>query len=407
MKRAARMMYVPGLGGRGKKGEVQRGSAKWVSDVLKVGPSTVRRWVNPEAHSDSLKSAAKNRAIAAANAADKEINKRAAKIAGEEALRDKVLERYGAEALSARYDPVVRWSVNTDPSSPGVPHLMLSDIHYGEVVDPEQVFGSNEFNREVCKRRVEHTVQKAVELLKIHLAKPDYPGIVLVLGGDLISGELHEELMATDEVPPLVQAMEIARILADCVAFLAEEFKQVDIYCVAGNHGRTTRRTWTKFTAWRNLDWLAYQLIREFTSGLQNVKISAPNARDVTFTVAGHRYRLTHGDQFKGGDGIIGPLGPVTRGDVRKRVTASLMPGQPEGYDTLLCGHFHQLIMLPRQIMNGSVKGFDEFALSFNFPWEPPQQALWTVHPKYGQTWYMPVLCDPDYTAHGIRKEEE
>ena len=80
------------------------------------------------------------------------------------------------------------------------------------------------------------------------------------------------------------------------------------------------------------------------------------------------------------------------------------MPGQPEAYDTMLCGHFHTLMSLSRLIVNGSVKGYDEYAMSINCPWEPPQQALWTVHPKHGHTWFMPVMCDPNYTAHAIQE---
>ncbi|KKL85281.1 hypothetical protein LCGC14_1956250, partial [marine sediment metagenome] len=241
-------------------------------------------------------------------------------------------------------------------------------------------------------------------LLKVHFAKPDYSGIVLVLGGDLISGNLHEELIDTDEASPLVQTYEIAQIIANGVKFLSDEFPQVSVYCVAGNHGRTTRKPRTKFYAQFNLDWMAYKMIGDYTKNLGNVKLWAPNSRDLNFEVSGHRYRLTHGDQFRGGDGIIGPIGPVARGDYKKRVTASLMPGAPEAYDTMIYGHFHQYITLPRFIGNGSVKGYDEFAMSCNFPWEPPQQALWTVHPKHGHTWHMPVLCDPNYSAHKIRE---
>lgn len=89
-----------------------------------------------------------------------------------------------------------------------------------------------------------------------------------------------------------------------------------------------------------------------------------------------------------------GMLTHNTRGDVRKRHSAMLMPGGAQTYDTLLVGHFHQLLMLPRLIMNGSVKGYDEYALGINVPYEPPQQALWMVHPAHGHTWYLPVLCD-------------
>lgn len=32
-------------------------------------------------------------------------------------------------------------------------------------------------------------------------------------------------------------------------------------------------------------------------------------------------YLLTHGDQFRGGDGVIGALGPIIRGDHKKALT--------------------------------------------------------------------------------------
>lgn len=314
----------------------------------------------------------------------------------EEALAERVIERFGVEAMNRTYQPVVKWATDvSSPKSPGIPMLFISDVHYGEVVDPQQVLFSNAFSSDICARRLKHTFEQAVTLLKMHLAAPQYDGIVLVLGGDMINGGLHEDSAFSDESTPLVQAIEIARLLSDGVAFLADEFPKVDIYCVPGNHGRLTRRSWAKFYAQTNLDWLAYVMLKDYCRDLPNVEVHAPPVRDLTFEVAGRRYRLSHGDQFRGGDGIIGPLGPVTRGDVRKRHSASLMPAWADAtYDTLLVGHFHQLLMLTRLIMNGSVKGFDEFALSINVPYEPPQQALWTVHPDHGHTWYMPVLCD-------------
>jgi hypothetical protein len=61
------------------------------------------------------------------------------------------------------------------------------------------------------------------------------------------------------------------------------------------------------------------------------------------------------------------------------------------GYDTLLLGHWHQLIQLQRLIVNGSLKGYDEYAASGNFGFEPPQQALWLTHSQRGITFSMPV----------------
>lgn len=393
MKKAARMLYV-----RGKPagGERQPGSMASLAKLFGTTKGTMAGWVSP-------RSIETNRARSRKREKNRQDGAKIRKEGKEAALKrieEETLERFGSEALGRKYEPNVTWSAEHKTGSPGTPILMLSDIHYGEVVNREEVYNSNEFSIDICEKRIKHTFETATGLLNHHFAYSNYPGIVLVLGGDMISGNLHEDHLATDEVPPLVQCYEIAKLVTDGIRLLSKEFPRVSVYGVAGNHGRTTRKPRGKFYAQHNLDWLAYKMIADYLEKTENVEVWAPNARDLNFVVAGHRYRLTHGDQFRGGDGIIGPIGPITRGDYKKRVTASLMPGQPEAYDTMLCGHFHTLMSLTRLIVNGSVKGYDEYAMSINCPWEPPQQALWTVHPKHGHTWSMPVICDPNYTAH-------
>ena len=54
-------------------------------------------------------------------------------------------------------------------------------------------------------------------------------------------------------------------------------------------------------------------------------------------------------------------------------------------------------------IVNGSMKGWDEFAAGFNFPFEEPQQAFWLDQPGYGKTITARAWCEaviqrvPDY----------
>jgi hypothetical protein len=61
----------------------------------------------------------------------------------------------------------------------------------------------------------------------------------------------------------------------------------------------------------------------------------------------------------------------------------------------MMCGHWHQYIHLSRLIVNGSLKGYDEYAYQNNFGFEEPQQALFVVHPRHGITYRMPVNCEP------------
>lgn len=70
------------------------------------------------------------------------------------------------------------------------------------------------------------------------------------------------------------------------------------------------------------------------------------------------------------------------------------------GWDTMICGHFHTLMMLPHLIVNGSLKGLDEYAFANNFGFERPSQALWLTQPEHGITFQMPVYVDEPH-AHG------
>jgi hypothetical protein len=60
----------------------------------------------------------------------------------------------------------------------------------------------------------------------------------------------------------------------------------------------------------------------------------------------------------------------------------------------MLVGHFHQYVHTENIIVNGSIKGYDEYAASCNFSYEPPQQALFLVNSHRGITFRMPVRCD-------------
>lgn len=275
---------------------------------------------------------------------------------------------------------------------PGVPTLFLSDIHAGERVKRSEVPGGcNEFNMAILAKRLDHTIRAAQYLPRLLAGHDGIPGIVVVLGGDMVSGDIHEELKCTNELPTIPTVLELYEMLVGGIKMLADEYKHVFVPCVSGNHGRNTMKTWNKARNHTSFDWLLYQMLARAFQGDARVKFYVPLGSDALYRVYGTRYLLTHGDQFKASDSIIGAIGPLMRGNQKKTArNASL--GQP--YDVMLCGHWHQYIHLARLIVNGSIKGYDEYAASWNFPMEPAQQALWMTHPRYGINWRMPIFCD-------------
>lgn len=283
----------------------------------------------------------------------------------------------------------------------GGPVLMLSDIHYGERIFPDEIGGVNEFNAPIAAARIKRLMLTTIDLCENHMGRASvkYPGIVLCLGGDLIGGDIHEELMVTNDRTPMQAINELTDILAASINTLADFFGRVFVVSVVGNHGRATRKPRAKTRVFTNYDWvISCNLERHFRED-KRVQFMIPSEADAHFSVYGTRFLLTHGDSLgtKGGDGIIGALGPIARG-VLKVGASERQIGRD--FDYLLGAHWHQLLWLPNAIFNGCVKGYDEYAkLMLRAPYQPPQQALFFVHPEHGLTARWPVFLEPRRVA--------
>lgn len=274
---------------------------------------------------------------------------------------------------------------------PGVPIALWSDWHWGEVVDPGQINNVNAYNIEIAHRRARRLVERTIYLLRSHVVKPEYPGIVVCLGGDMVTGDIHDELTETNDAPIMPTVVDLFGVLTWALRTLADEFGRVFVVGVTGNHGRITKKPRNKNRNFTNFDWLLYRFLMEAFDGDARVSFMVPNGPDALFRVYGVRYLLTHGDQTKGGDGIIGPIGPITRGHKRKAARNSAID---LAYDVMLCGHWHTEFHSARTIVNGTLKGYDEYANAQNFDFEPPRQLLWLTHPEHGITLRMTVHLD-------------
>lgn len=315
-----------------------------------------------------------------------------------------------AEAIAEE----IRRTVKYDPSIPewltgkgihhghrGGPLSILSDIHYGEHVRSAEMNGVNEYTPAIAAERLQRYVRNLIDLCENHMgrAKAKYPGLVLCFGGDMVSGTIVEELRNTDMRTPEEAKNDLTDLLAGVVDNLATYFGRLFIPCVVGNHGRQTLKQHFKRAVFHNHDWGLYMnLVRVFKNN-KNIRFYVPEAFDAYFTLFGHRFFLTHGDQLgvKGGDGIIGNLGPIARGAVKIRNSEAQIG---RNIDTALFCHFHTYCDLPTVVVNGSVKGFDEFSrLALRASYERPTQALLFAHPEWGRTIRTPVYLEKKISA--------
>lgn len=278
----------------------------------------------------------------------------------------------------------------------GIPCTIWSDWHYGEVVRPEEVGGVNDFNMAVAKRRITQLVDTTIDLCRNHMGRADtvYPGIVVMLGGDMISGDIHEELFATNDRTTQQCINDLTDLLASALGRLADEFGRVFVPCVVGNHGRASRKPRMKGRVYTSHEWNIYCNLERYFKGDKRVQFFIPGESDAYFKVYNHKYLLTHGDSLgvKGGDGIIGSLGPIMRGSIKTSHSEAQIG---RDFDTVVMGHWHQSLWLPGVIVNNALKGYDEFArLALRAPYSRPSQQLWFTHPEHGITARWEVFLD-------------
>jgi hypothetical protein len=266
-----------------------------------------------------------------------------------------------------------------------VPVAIWSDWHYGEVVSRAETNGFNEFNPEIAERRIRRLLESTIDLCANH-GPGKYPGIVINLLGDFVSGGLHPELAKTDAEDVIPASLRMRDLLVTLLTRAADVFGKVYVPCAAGNHGRATQKPEFKGYVYKNFDWLIYQLLVRHFDKDPRVRIDVRPANEVTYAVYGKRFLAMHGDMLgvKGGDGIIGAIGPIMRGEIKARGQATSLGAD---YDILLIGHWHQPLWLPRAIVNNALKGFDEYAKNAlrAAPTEP-SQMLFFVHPRRGIT---------------------
>lgn len=315
------------------------------------------------------------------------------KIAGRERLEHDMVKRKILKLEDRVADAKTPLWVTTPKKGsnrPGVPTLMLSDLHFGEVVDPTQVGGVNTYNLRIARERIRTVTTGTSHLLSIISPQFEYPGIVIALGGDLVNGNLREEMTATNDENIMPVVIELFETIGSMIETMVEKFGKVFLPCVAGNHGRSTIKTWSSDRHATSFEWLLYCLLAKRFAGDSRIAFHIPNGVDANYRIYNHRFCLSHGDAFRGGDGVIGVLGPVVRGDYKKRARNSQIN---QSYDTLLIGHFHQYVHLTKLIINGSLVGYNEYAYINNFPYEKPCQALFLTHPDHGMTFRMPVFA--------------
>jgi hypothetical protein len=264
--------------------------------------------------------------------------------------------------------------------------MVASDWHLEETIEPGTVGGLNSFNLQIAEARALKFFQKSLFLLDGFSKFLNLKHAVLALLGDLISGHLHEENLEENSLSP-TQAVTFAfeRLRAGIRLLLADSpCETLDIVCASGNHGRTTIKPRASTRTKHSFENLLYRFLEREFAHEPRVRFILEEGYHVWHEVAGRQIRFHHGDELRYHGGVGGLYIPVGK------AIASWNRARPAYLDVF--GHWHTNLDGGSFICNGSLVGYNAYAVKIKANYELPQQQFFLVDREHGKIATLPLF---------------
>lgn len=306
------------------------------------------------------------------------------KLAAAEALE--LREKF--EFMQSMVKPVVTKIVEPKKTKKGVASaasvIVASDWHVEELVEPSQVSGLNKYNPEIAKQRAEKFWRSCVRVTDVLSADMNIDTYVLGLLGDFISNNMREDSMENNAMLPMEAVLFAQDLIASGINYLLETSKRkIKIICHSGNHGRVTKFIHHGTENGNSLEWLMYMNLAKLFASESRVDFEIGNGYHTYFGIYDVMTRWHHGHNLSYGGGVGGITIPVNK------AIAGWDKARTAAVDFF--GHFHQWTDNPKFFCNGSLIGYNAYALSIKASYEPPMQGLHIIDSKRGRTYRAPI----------------
>lgn len=275
-----------------------------------------------------------------------------------------------------RQQPTIKPRERKSRLREATPLVLASDWHIEQEVKPEAVAGRNRYNLQISKQRMTRFFESIRWAVKQQRDTFKVRDLILWLGGDFIQNFLHEDDVENNLLAPLEAIRYAQTEMIEGINFLLgdPEIEQYVIPCNDGNHGRTTKKMRSSTRMQHSLEVFLYAQLAMYYRNEPRLKFVLPTSQ-FTFLddVYGRTIRFLHGDVFKYAGGVGGITVPLFRAMARWEKTKHA--------DLTCMGHWHQRYCLPDVMVNGSLIGYDAYAMGGGFPFEPPVQSLRMLDP--------------------------
>lgn len=268
--------------------------------------------------------------------------------------------------------------------------LVATDLHYGVVVDGSEVPG-NGVDSLALSRRTAFLAARSVDY-KSHKTR----GARILLGGDIIEGEIHGRGTAE---PLAQQIFNAQHCLHHLINLHVKAFGSVVVDCATGNHDRYPMRDMGRVVdqKWNSLSTLIYAWLAGLHKDNPNVKFNIPRTPYTVWKSPGGAVCvLTHGDTVYE---ISNPANAISYGKVRSKTSGlSAITRKTHGGDVelVVLGHHHSPVVFCVDdftvAINGCLSGISSYSQSLGYHIGKPKQLIFeqTTEHVFGH----PEFCD-------------
>lgn len=295
------------------------------------------------------------------------------------------------EALALKqYTETTIPKITIDPKvkSQAIPIIQFSDWHVEEKIEKSTTGGLNEYNPDIARHRAQNLATNTLKLIRKERQDVNIDTLLICLGGDFINNYLHEHDVQMNFMSPLEAAMFAKELLKQTLLTIADnaKVKKIVVMCIRGNHGRLTRRMQSSNDYKMNLEAIVYYMLRQ-ELGEEIFEWHIPESELGYIEVFGKRIRAFHGHQVSYQGGV---------GDITIPVNKAIMRwDKTDKADWNLMHHYHSFWMPTRNCsLNGSLCGWNSYALSIGAAYEPPTQVFHLLDAKRGFTVRTAIQCE-------------
>lgn len=276
-------------------------------------------------------------------------------------------ESYMEQIIRAIYDAADKSKLDYDYTAPEINSdssmlISLTDLHVG--LDIKNAW--NEYNSDVLRDRMNHYLNRIIEIQNRHNASDAY-----VVISEALSGLIHPNLRIQNNQDLIEQFLTAVNYIADFLVVLGEHFTHVNVYVAPGNHSRISPKKEESLTH-ENMDNLIIPFLSAKLQNFANIHFFENDIEQsmALFTVRGINVCAVHGDK-----------------DSFNSIATTINKFLKARIDLCLLGHRHTNAMKTdgdiKVVQSGCMSGSDEYALNARYR-NRPEQAICIITENEG-----------------------